>query len=293
MSESIVPPNPGFLCIGAARAGTSWLHRNLKKHPQVWLPPLKELHYFDFQRRGAKDYYPIPNTNVWGMGWKWYLRHSAGLMKRLLTFRVRFRWAMHYIFGRRSDRWYQKLFRPDRLSGEITPSYMLMPEHVVRDVHAMNPAMKIIIFLRNPVSRAWSSVRKQLGPNVAETTDEQILKIAESPQIIMRSGYKPAIETWRKVFGESQVFVGFFDDLAAKPRDLQRSILQFLGVDPGDQHIPDDIDKVVNSGPKRDMPEHLLPRLYKPYLESLRELEQYIGGPVGNWRAKAEEAVGR
>ena len=38
---------PDFLCIGAQKSGTTWLYHNLKQHPQVWLPPVKELHYFD------------------------------------------------------------------------------------------------------------------------------------------------------------------------------------------------------------------------------------------------------
>ena len=44
---------PSFLGIGTARAGTTWLHANLRRHPEIWLPPLKELHYFDLQRPGA------------------------------------------------------------------------------------------------------------------------------------------------------------------------------------------------------------------------------------------------
>ena len=41
-------PAPSFLCIGAQKAATSWLHKNLLEHPDVWMPPLKELHYFDY-----------------------------------------------------------------------------------------------------------------------------------------------------------------------------------------------------------------------------------------------------
>ena len=38
---------PDFIGIGAQKGGTSWLHTNLEKHPQIWLPPMKELHYLD------------------------------------------------------------------------------------------------------------------------------------------------------------------------------------------------------------------------------------------------------
>src|SRR3954454_22181194 len=38
---------PDFLCIGAQKAGTGWLYEQLRSHPDFWMPPMKELHYFD------------------------------------------------------------------------------------------------------------------------------------------------------------------------------------------------------------------------------------------------------
>jgi hypothetical protein len=38
---------PDFLCVGAQKAGTQWLYDQLQHHPDFWMPPIKELHYFD------------------------------------------------------------------------------------------------------------------------------------------------------------------------------------------------------------------------------------------------------
>ena len=38
---------PNFLGIGAQKSGTTWLHANLSQHPQIWMPPVKEIHYLD------------------------------------------------------------------------------------------------------------------------------------------------------------------------------------------------------------------------------------------------------
>ena len=38
---------PNFLVIGAKKSGTSWLRRQLEYHPDIWFPPMKEIHYFD------------------------------------------------------------------------------------------------------------------------------------------------------------------------------------------------------------------------------------------------------
>lgn len=54
---------PNFLIIGAARCGTSSLHRNLEKHPQIAPPRIggngKEVHFFDHEskfKRGLSWY---------------------------------------------------------------------------------------------------------------------------------------------------------------------------------------------------------------------------------------------
>jgi hypothetical protein len=295
---------PSFLGIGAARAGTTWLHANLRRHPQIWLPPLKELHYFDLQRRGAGAYYPISSTDVrWcGRNWKltagglgrlWYYRHFFKLLCRLSAGRAPFRWSMRYILGSRSDRWYASLFRTDCVSGEISPGYMLLPQSIVEEVRRLNPDMKIIFLLRNPVSRAWSNLRYRMGQSVLTATDDVILNKMESPGSVLRSRYVQAVKIWRDVFGPDQVFIGFFDDLVAAPRELLRSVLNFLGVDSSDANMPATLEREVNASAKRDLPEHLLPRLYASYLDDLRELEKLVGGPVSKWLAKAEEAVAR
>ncbi|MEO9945223.1 sulfotransferase [Paraglaciecola sp.] len=64
---------PKFICIGAQRAGTTWLHECLSEHPDVYVPPEKELHFFDrFYDRGISSYQDFfkaektGNAKVWG-----------------------------------------------------------------------------------------------------------------------------------------------------------------------------------------------------------------------------------
>src|SRR5262245_10957802 len=42
---------PDFLCVGAQKGGTTWLYWQLDSHPDFWMPPVKELHYFDKPKR--------------------------------------------------------------------------------------------------------------------------------------------------------------------------------------------------------------------------------------------------
>ena len=53
--------HPDFLCIGAPKCGSTWLHQLLQSHPQVFLPDqIKEVHFFDRHfRRGVNWYHDL------------------------------------------------------------------------------------------------------------------------------------------------------------------------------------------------------------------------------------------
>lgn len=58
------PPLPDFLVIGAMKAGTTSLWRELRRHPDVWVPDLKEFQFFSDKRKYAQ-------------GLDWYRAHFA------------------------------------------------------------------------------------------------------------------------------------------------------------------------------------------------------------------------
>lgn len=53
-------PKPTFIYVGADKAGSTWIYRILDLHPQVYVPTVKDLFFFD-------RYYQH--------GWSWYARH--------------------------------------------------------------------------------------------------------------------------------------------------------------------------------------------------------------------------
>lgn len=282
---------PGFLGIGAPRCGTTWLHFNLNSHPQLWVPPLKELHYWDILRPGSDQDYPDRDRSMTSLKIYWRWMHYRAILYRSFRGRIDLSWAVRYMTGFYSDRWYAKLFPTDRLAGEITPGYMMLPPHVIERIQAMNPDLKAVLLLRNPVSRAWSNVCHSLRAKVHSASVEQLRAMLDSQGSRLRGDYVRTINNWRGVLGERNVYIGFYDDLVARPRELLRGILQFLGVDDGDEHLPATIEREVNASRKRELPEVLVPHLYGLYIDQLRELESMLGGPVSKWLAKAEDAV--
>jgi ubiquinone/menaquinone biosynthesis C-methylase UbiE len=50
-------PLPGFLGVGSQKAGTTTLHHLLCSHPDVFVPPEKEVHYFSLHTDRGADWY--------------------------------------------------------------------------------------------------------------------------------------------------------------------------------------------------------------------------------------------
>jgi hypothetical protein len=48
---------PNFILIGAPRAGTTWIAKNLEAHPDIFIPRKKELHFFDYQYSDGLESY--------------------------------------------------------------------------------------------------------------------------------------------------------------------------------------------------------------------------------------------
>src|SRR3954471_8486885 len=118
---------PDFLCIGAQKAGTGWLYEQLRSHPDFWMPPLKEIHYFD--RLGQNR----PGRN-----------EKAG--DRIKTARIKVRdrrdkdflATMEQAIARTEIDFdlYARLFDPkgQLISGDITPGYSTLPDQLVRQI---------------------------------------------------------------------------------------------------------------------------------------------------------------
>lgn len=84
-------PKPHFLGIGTQKGGTSSLYHLLQRHPDVYLPPSKEQHYFttQFQRGEAwyqQQFEPARPGQVRGEITPYYLFHEA-VPERIQRFR--------------------------------------------------------------------------------------------------------------------------------------------------------------------------------------------------------------
>ena len=281
---------PDFLCIGAPKSGTTWLHHNLAQHPQVWLPPTKAIHYFDW-----------PSTSLFErlFGRTGRMRESRAHLWRTLRRASQghaeageLGWAVRFTLGARSDAWYEQLFSrpPGVIAGETTPNYCVLPEPAIARIRALMPNAKILYLIRHPVERAWSSAVMHFNDKgrggIAKQSDVAIEDWLTRAKIVAKCDYAPIIRRWRAVFGKN-LLVCFYDELRSDPEGLMRRVQAFLGLP---IEIPEGVSSRQNPGHWDEVPMPHRRRLHELYQGPMSELQQVLPSPVTiDWQARFAE----
>ena len=262
---------PDFLGIGAQKAGTTWLYRMLGQHPGIWLPPLKELHYFSALYLG---YVRDPETGLCTLD---ILRMQKSLKSvEWLVGSEQSEWEKirriyaQALIGLRtmSDEWYLSVFglAPPGpvLKGEITPEYALLPDHGVEHIARVNPQIKIVFLLRDPIERGWSDLRMERHQlQLQEQPPDR--DYLEDTRFIERADYATTIERYRKFLPHENILVIYYDELATQPMVLLERVCRFLGAE-FDPAMFRDTGSVIHAGPRREMP----PEIYRKMRDVLR-----------------------
>ena len=293
-----------FLGIGAQRSGTTWLYRHLRRHPEIWLPPVKEVHYFD---RSAR--YPTPSHHDTPPGLPRLSLAVAGsgvekMIRRHMDARVwyreaeRHRWSaawfsLRYPFAAIDEEWYGRLFSygGDRITGDITPGYGLLTDADVAAVKTLLPEARIVMVLRNPIERAWSNFKLDCRTRGVDIGDPWIADMfLRRPDVFLRGDYPPILTRWRSCFGEDRVYVGYYDDLVDDPDAFLRGILRFLGAR-SDVGLPG-LNQRVNTSAADRVPDAMRRALARQYEDSLRRLCALLpGGRAEAWLQELEGIV--
>lgn len=286
---------PHFLGIGAQKAASTWLYRCLRVHPRLWLPPIKELHYFTHRNEDS-------HSGIAGRlcGKDWVNRRLRRTMRpRLLSDLrsldpARVRWDLRFFLGVRNDTWYESLFRAgsSRVTGEITPEYALMPTDEVGRVRSAFPHLKILYLMRDPIDRAWSNMRMLATLRGLPLQSEAVaFTLARDPMVAARGDYLGTLEAWGRHFPPDRIFIGFMEEVRHEPRALLTRIFDFLGVGQDAAVLSSDLSRVVHQGAPKPIPAAIERELARGCIEDLRILEKRFGHPVSTWRARAENVL--
>ena len=283
---------PDFIGIGAQKAGTTWLYRNLQAHPEVWMPPIKELHYFD--EKVALEGGFVPRLRGDRPADKRWRRQVGGRLRRPLREIVSARdlsWDLKYFLKTPGDGWYASLFEPGRgkTTGELTPDYAILGREGVARVHGLMPDAKIVFMMRNPVERPWSVTNMGLrirGRTAEGMTIKSFRRQVRNRRVRRMTDYLRTLETWGAFYPEDQIFVGFLEDVHFFPEETLRGLCRFLEIDPS--VAGGVIREKVHTGSMSTMPLKLAMHLARSYLEDTKLLEERFGGYASFWRFCAE-----
>ncbi|MFN8188925.1 MAG: sulfotransferase [Nocardioidaceae bacterium] len=174
---------PNFIYIGPDKAGSSWLHEILIRHPEVYLTPAKDLYYFD-------RYYD------------------------------------------RGTEWYAEQFKDatpaHRIVGEVCQDYLFDKQAPGRIAQTLPEAPRMMVSLRDPVERAWSSWLYARKHGIMSPDFGQALR--EEPSLLEHGRYASGLDRFSEHFARDLFHVAVFDDLAADPQAFLDDVTDFLGI---------------------------------------------------------------
>lgn len=221
---------PDFICIGAQKAATTWLARNLGQHPGVWLPFAKELHCFDL-----KDQQSLR---------EWRRRHAANLARKIEKARqMGALGRIAYLEGLTgedfilTDDWYRKVFahRPKgAITGEFTPRYATIDETAIDRLLSLAPDARFIYLIREPVERAISQFRMHVERTPAAGRKPETIDAAArawaARRAYLASDYAAHIPRWESKVQRERILYLPFGKVRSAPFELLGEVERFLGL---------------------------------------------------------------
>jgi hypothetical protein len=187
---------PSFLIVGAMRSGTTSLYRYLVEHPNVFLPGIKEVHFFD---------------DKYDLGLTWYSdQFSKGVSFRQV--------------GEATPNYMYDPVAIERIGHDLPRALLVL---ILR-----NPVDRAYShYLHNRVrGKERLSFEDALAAEpqrlVRSPVDRRMYSYAD------RGRYLPQLSAIFKEFPPASVSVLVFDDLVRDPRSVVRRVCEFLDVDP-------------------------------------------------------------
>jgi hypothetical protein len=130
------------------------------------------------------------------------------------------------------DEWYESHFRTcDRgqLSGEM--SLYLHTETAAQRIFDYHPTVKLLIFLRDPVERAFASYENELTSGAIRSSMRFEEAVELRPTYLERGYYLEALKRYLDIFPKDQVSIRIYEEGVSDPERYVREIFEFLEVD--------------------------------------------------------------
>ncbi|MBT8253599.1 MAG: hypothetical protein HKN00_08375 [Flavobacteriaceae bacterium] len=190
--------HPNFFVIGTPKGGTTSLFHYLEEHPEIFIPKIKEPHYFTHQEV-AKSYY----------------------RPRIIT----------------SQNEYLDLYKDvtnETAIGDLSSSYLYHFKSANR-IKNYNSESRIIVVLRNPVDRAISHYMMDISLGFVKASLMDIIDKKENfsqhyNQYVEVGQYSEGLAAYYEVFNENRIKIILSDDLFLNTTETMNELFDFLEV---------------------------------------------------------------
>jgi hypothetical protein len=247
--EAVQGRFPDFFVVGHHKSGTSALYEMLRRHPQIFMPELKEPRFMASDMRSRFRY-------------ELEARHPETVQEYLALFEPA---------------------RPGQILGEASATYLWSQTAAARIAQA-RPDARIVAILREPASFLRSlhmtflrgsveveqDFARALALEPARRRGRQIPRRSHLPQMLTYSDHVRYVEQLRRYhahFPAEQVLVLIYDDFREDNAATVRRVLRFLEVDEDQEIAPETVNvtsRIVRS----------------PHLEDLVQSVTQGSGPV-------------
>jgi hypothetical protein len=245
LALEVVQAFPDFLIISPPKTGSTWLATNLRCHPEVFVPDVKEVKYFSSLFRH--------------LGLDWYLEH--------------FRAAAGRVKGEATPAYSILPVRTIRRIRALAPHLKVI--FLMRD-----PVGRAWSHAKHNYNFREANFQAFAGA-LEDVSEDRWLEnfIHEWP--LTSGDYLGQLRRWLSVFPREQVFVGFYESIANSPQALLRSIFDFLGVSANVDFSAFPACERILEGPRMELPPVLKGQLRLLLQERTRELAAFLDPHLG------------
>lgn len=194
---------PDFLGLGVQKGGTTTLQQLLQQHPQVHLPPSKELQFFSLHA---------------SRGTGWYQQQFADAGDRACCGEI----TPYYIFHPEVPRRVQALLPKVKL-------ILLLRDPVERALSQFFHSRRLGL---EPLAleQALAAEEQRLAGADAElAADDGRHRSHQEHSYVARSRYEQQLDCWTALFPQEQWFIRRSEELFAQPELVWSDLLLFLG----------------------------------------------------------------
>jgi hypothetical protein len=274
-----------LLCVGAQKTGTTWLHAQLKDHPQIGFSDVKEVHYFNTIHNGSillttrKVEYikKLISNNRFALE-NYFTKLSQGLSVDK---------GIEKLLSPVNDEWYINHLKTNKkYAADFTPEYALLPDEGFENIKHISKNQKIIFIMRDPLARAKSAIQyyyQTHALDINSASEKDILEVANKSFILNMSRYQDTIQKVDKHFKKDDVLYMFFEEIMQDKKSKVIEVSTFLDIQQPNIS-EEELEKRVNTSNKYDFSENVISFLKQNLAETYDFIENKFGKLPEKWR---------